>query len=143
MAHCISLLEGGCAFSLRTIILLLTNFALWLILDNTSVRIEEMHYFWQLVANFSIARHLFAAIVLLQYGFGRCRPRQLQAVLHFVSVEDGDYWPTVGWLVFNLLLFRVLALVLLIRRANGGGNSESHQKRMARIGAYMEKLRGR
>ena len=128
MGHCFSLLAGG-NVTLMTI-LLVTLFVLSLILDNSAIHIADMPYYWQALSHLSISRYLYSSILLLQYGFGRCAPKELQTVLSAMSVEEADYGSNVLMLIFNLVVYRVLAFVLLVKRANP---VEDRQKRMARI----------
>src|SRR5699024_296842 len=77
------------------------------------------------------------ATLLLQYGFGRCRPKEIHAILYSFSLEDADYSRAIRMLLLNLVLFRLIAVWLLIWRANP---IENRRKRVSRIGRYREKL---
>ena len=76
--------------------------------------------------------------MILQYGFGRCRPKEIQAILYSMSIEDADYYVAIRMLIFNLTLYRVIAICLLIWRVNP---IENRQKRISRIlGQFREKF---
>ena len=86
--------------------------------SNLFIRVTNMGAIHQVFATLSLLRYIFESIFLLQYGFGRCGPKEIQVVLAWMGVEDGDYSVGVLRLVGLVMAFRVGYLWMLIKRVN-------------------------
>lgn len=72
----------------------------------------------QLLSNITLFRHTLEGLLLRVYGFGRCRDREVQPILEFMDLTDADYPVILLKLALNLLLWKGLALYLLVRKVN-------------------------
>ena len=135
VSHIIVLLAGE---SVPTItILLVGSFNVILLLSNFFIKTSSLHYVYRFISNFAFPRFTLESILLLQYGFGRCTSRQIQPVLYLAELEDEHYSAGVLMLIANLLLYRLIAVLLLVRRVNP---VERRQQRVSRIQEYWTKL---
>src|SRR5699024_10920946 len=89
-----------------------------ILLSNCFNNLTDLHYALQYLANFSITRFAYEAMLLLEYGFGRCNPDQVQLVLFAKSLHDSDYHHKLAMLGFNVVFWHALALWMLVYRAN-------------------------
>ena len=102
-------------------ILIIVSFTIFLIfsmLSNFMLTYNRLHYVYQFLSNFAISRFHYEAIILLLYGFNRCAPKEIQIILYSMSLVDDDYYNCVWMLLFNIVFYRTVAIVLLIRQAN-------------------------
>ncbi len=129
VGHIINLLVGSSSLIVQTVVLVAV-YLIYNLIGNFIIPVVEMHYFWQLMANFSITRFFFESLMLLQYGFGRCQEGQIQAILYSMSIDETHYLPNIGMLLFNLILFRLVALYLLVRKTNSISNRQNCAKRI-------------
>ena len=142
--HLVSLLAGG-NLTGQTV-LVIAVFLLGQLLQNYVIPIGQMHYLWQVGATFSVSRYLLESLMVLQYGFGRCLPRvEVQAVLYAMDIDiEGEsgsrnfYAFNLAMLALNCLLFRLLALWVLVRRANP---IDDRKGRVERLEEYRKKLK--
>ncbi|KAH9404149.1 ABC protein, sub ABCG [Tyrophagus putrescentiae] len=142
--HLVSLLAGG-NLTGQTV-LVIAVFLLGQLLQNYVIPIGQMHYLWQVGATFSVSRYLLESLMVLQYGFGRCLPRvEVQAVLYAMDIDiEGEsdsrnfYAFNLAMLALNCLLFRLLALWVLVKRANP---IDDRKGRVERLEEYRKKLK--
>ena len=83
-------------------------------------------------------------MIILQYGFGRCAPGQIQAMFYMMRLSDDDFGYCIQMLLFNLVLYRVVAMCLLYARVNRWGAracTESCHQKGAKIENYFHNLR--
>lgn len=135
LAHCCILLFRGSFMG--QMLLLICIYVFLMILSNFLIPITKMHYIYQFLSHFGLSRYILELFTLLQYGFNRCQPREVQGVLYSMSITDADYYPDILMLVFNVILYRLFAIYLFIRRVNP---IENRQKRISRISQYREKV---
>lgn len=128
VSQCITLLSGP-NFSMA-IVVLSGTFFLTIVVGGAYVPLSQLHYVYQMMSFFSIPRFSFHIPMLLQYGFGRCVGKEVSSMLYMLELDDQDYLPNLGLLLFNVVLYRLLALYLLIRQVNP---VENRKKRVARI----------
>jgi len=89
-----------------------------ILLSNYFIPLKNLHYVHQLISMLSIPKYAFEAIALLEYGFGRCGPREIQVVLAWMDLQDEDYFTCIAMLAFHVVLYRSIAFWLLVRKAN-------------------------
>ena len=114
----------------------------WIIKSNkfktkNKVGLPALHFIFQFLSNVSIDRFGLDASVLLQYGFGRCLPGEVQPLLVWMSLQDQDYPYAVIMMLFNLLLYRGLAFWLMVIKYNP---KQNRRRRVLRIGTYLRNL---
>ena len=136
MAHVFSLLSNG-NITILTIISI-SVFILFCQISNFFLPLAQLHYIYQFIANFSISRFVFEAALLLQYGFGRCGPKQIQPILYTMSIDDGHFYYCIQMLLVNLVLYRGLAIYLLMVKSNPVQN---RRQRVARLVGYQSGLK--
>ena len=112
-------------------------FFIKMLLCNVFINLTDLHYGLQLLSNFSVTRFAFEALLLLQYGFGRCSQDQIQLILYDKSLHDSDYYHKIAMLAFNIILWRVLALWLLVRKSNP---RKSAKQRTSKIQSYIDNI---
>src|SRR5699024_7343675 len=100
------------------------------ILCNLFLNLADAHYAWQFLSNFSIMRFAFEALLLLEYGFGRCNQDEIQLFLHDRSLQDSDYSRIIAILIFNVIFWRCFAVYLLVCKSNPKENSKKCAKRI-------------
>lgn len=110
---------------------------LFVLLGNLYIPFYKLHYIYQYVANFSVVRYCYEAMMILQYGFGRCGPKEIQATLHMMQINDDHFYTCIVMIIFNLVLNRVIAIGLLVYKSNPANNEHSHREI---IKARAEKL---
>lgn len=129
LAHIIVLLAPQ---SLSSVILLnMIAFVGSFLLSNVPVTLNRMHYLYQLVADLSFSRFSNEASFLLEYGFGRCGEGQIQALLTWMDLAEDDHYRFYrSWLALlaNGLLYRVVAVWLLVQFANPKRGRKNGQK---------------
>ena len=79
---------------------------------------DRMHYVYQILAHFSIPHFAFEAALLIIYGNGRCGEREVQVLLHAMSLTDEYLYSCFAMLTVNLVLYRVVAIWLMVKRVN-------------------------
>lgn len=135
MSQCITLL-GGDNFNI-TFVTLAGIYLFAMVLSGSFVMHFEMPYIYQMLSVFSIPRFIFESSLLLLFGFGRCREKEVNIVLYNMNFHDDDYFFSIGMILFNIVLYRSLALYVLIRRVNP---VENRRKRIARIVQHKTKI---
>ena len=135
MAHICALLSKGNITNL--IVLSVTMFLFFTLLSNFLLTYSRLHYIYQFISNFAVSRFIFEAVMLLIYGFNRCAPHEVQQLLYAMKIGDDDYYHCVTMLLVNIILYRVIAIYLLICKANP---VENRRQRVARIVDYVQKL---
>ena len=106
-------------------------------LSNFYNPLDTVHYFYQIIAYFNTSRWLHEALILLQYGFGRCGKKEIQAILYIMHIYHDEYfYKCVTMLFANMLLYRTLALLVLLAKSNPMKN---RRKRAEQILQYHQK----
>lgn len=138
IGHVISLL-GGKSLASQTV-LLISVLLFSLLIGNFVIPVATMHYAWQVAATFSIPRYLLESLMILQYGYGRCKgEKQISAVLYGMNISGDEkriYWDNLRMLLLNAVIFRLIALWLLVRKMNP---IENRKRRVERIETYQKK----
>ena len=75
--------------------------------------------------------------MLLQYGFGRCGPKEIQQLLYSMTLTDSDYPHIILMLILQIIFYRLLAIYILTARLNQIGNRKTRSQRIVR---YRENL---
>ena len=105
--------------NLKIAVLCSVNLYLMLfLLSNYFVPIKDLHYFIQWFTNLSTVKLLYECILILFYGFDRCSSSELSSAMIVFSLEDNNFYTNTKILIFQLLLFRSLALIALIIKVN-------------------------
>ena len=138
VSHIFSILANGKI--LPSMIMTLATYLISCLLGNFFVKLERLHYFYKFLSQISIAKFTFQAGVLLEYGFGRCQRNEIQTLLYSLGINDDYYHYSIWMLVFNLMLFRIIAIVLLICKANPQENRRHRVKRIAVHNQQLQKL---
>ena len=137
MAHMFALLSRGSTSIL--LFITVTTFMSFILLSNFLLAHARLHYIYQFVSNFAVSRFMFEAALLLVYGFGRCREgREVNLLLYDNLLRDEDFTHCIRMLLLNIVLYKAVAMYLLIRSANP---VENRRKRVARIEKYVETLK--
>ena len=133
MAHAICLITNGNLLLMTALtVFIYTSFS---VIGNFFLTLANLHYIYQFASNFAIFRFMFESFMLLQYGFGRCGPHDIQTILHMMAISDADLPYTVTMLIFDMILYRVLTLGLLHYRMNP---IQNRRQRMERILGYLD-----
>ncbi len=82
-------------------------------MSNIFTSLSTAHYVYQVLSNLAIPRWGMQTLMLLEYGFGRCTDREVQPILHWLSITDEDYYYGLLMMVVNLLFYRGVALWML------------------------------
>ncbi|XP_075585843.1 uncharacterized protein LOC124495081 [Dermatophagoides farinae] len=116
-----------------------------LLFSNMATPVRRLHYLFQFLSNFSPTRFGIEAFSLLQYGFNRCRRKQVQKILYLLGMENDEHehhssflMNTIIMLTFIVLFYRILALLLLIMKTN---RYECRRKRAQNIANYHRNLK--
>lgn len=136
MGQSLSLLVGQKNFNF-SVIFLSGAYVFTCVVGGAYVPLPQMHYIYRMLSLFSIPRFAYHLPILLQYGFGRCRDKEISSMLYMLDLHETDFMPNMGMLLLNILLYRSLSLYLLIRQVN---KVENRKKRVARIVHYQEKM---
>ncbi|KAH9407387.1 hypothetical protein TYRP_012943 [Tyrophagus putrescentiae] len=104
------------------IIALSGTYVFTMVIGGAFVPFDEMPYIYKLLATFSIPRYTFQSAILLLFGFGRCQGQYVSSVLYSMNINDADYLSHIFMLLLNILIYRSLALYILIRCANPDEN---------------------
>lgn len=139
VAQCVTLLAGEQSLTMQNNLLICTT-VMQILLANSFIPLKRIHYIFRLASNFSVIRLLHENVILLLYGFGRCRRRQVHAFLYNMEVEDEDYGHNVIMLLGNLLLFRSISTYLLMSRVNPVEHSRPAAKK---VQGYVQALKAR
>ena len=109
-----------------------------LLISNMGTPIRRLHYIFQFLSNFAPTRFTIEAILLLQYGFDRCRRKEVQKILLKFKMEENEhefhgtfFYYTIIMLIFNIIIYRVIALLLLLAKTNRYENRRSRAMRIA------------
>lgn len=98
---------------------------------------HELHYVFRFLSYFSVACHAIKVVVILIYGFGRCRNNEIQSILYALQFTDEDYALGLRNLLFLFVLFRAMTLALLLMRSNP---PEHRWKRVERVEKAIETI---
>ena len=116
-----------------------------LLLSNIATPIRRLHYIFEFLSNFAPTRFGMEGILLLQYGFDRCRKKEVQKILLKLKMEENDhehhvtyFIMTIIMLIFNMLLYRVIAIFILLMKTN---RFENRRHRALEIKNYHKNLR--
>nr|XP_046914359.1 ABC transporter G family member 30-like [Dermatophagoides farinae] len=116
-----------------------------LLISNMGTPIRRLHYIFQFLSNFAPTRFTIEAILLLQYGFDRCRRKEVQKILLKFKMEENEhefhgtfFYYTIIMLIFNIIIYRVIALLLLLAKTN---RYENRRKRAMQIADSHQKLK--
>lgn len=132
LGHVFSLLSDGNIT--RLTVLTISVFIFFCHISNFFIPLSGLHYVYQFASSFSVSRFVFEATLLLQYGFGRCGPKQLQLILYSMSIDTSHFYHCILMLVLNFFMYRLIAIYLLIKKANPSHNQRT---RIARIEKYQ------
>ncbi|OTF83516.1 hypothetical protein BLA29_002117 [Euroglyphus maynei] len=102
------------------------------LLSNAVTPVHRLHYIYSLLSKFSPYRFVFEALMLLKYGFGRCHRKQLQVILYKLRLthEQDDLVFCIIMLIFNIIVYRLLAFIVLWIRCNSYQNRRSRADRI-------------
>ena len=109
-----------------SLVLGLTTMIVMIQLSNVFSSLATAHYIHRGLSYLAIPRWPLQALMVAQYGFGRCREREVQPILSYMGLEDEDFAVAITWMVINVLLYKGVAFWWLVRRMNsakGGGGS--------------------
>ena len=135
LAHMFSVISNG---NLTILTMVSIGIFLFLVLlGNLYVNLSRLHYVYRSLSNLSICRFVFEAALILQYGFHRCAHKEVQKLLYLLSLDDNDLFYCVFMLVFNLILFRLIAIWLLVARSSP---IENRRQRSQRISLFQQQL---
>ncbi|OTF69737.1 hypothetical protein BLA29_004511 [Euroglyphus maynei] len=116
-----------------------------LLVSNMVTPVKRLHYTYQFLANFLPTRFGVEALSLLQYGFNRCRRKQVQKLLYRLRMENDEHkhhsaflMNTIIMLVFIVIFYRIIALLLLLIKTN---RYENRRKRAQNIIIYHKNLK--
>ncbi|KAF7491659.1 ABC transporter G family member 40 [Sarcoptes scabiei] len=111
------------------IVVTFANFFTWFVLSNCFNPINEMHYGYQFLSQFSVLRFINEALFELQYGFDRCDSNEISAVLYKMMLprdSEGQYfYHCLRMLIFQIFFYRILALGTLLFKSNPRQNRRS------------------
>ncbi|KAH7636495.1 abc transporter sub-family g-like protein 3 [Dermatophagoides farinae] len=142
-SHLFALLIGSNFIVL--IVVTFSNFFTWFVLSNTFNPIEEMHYGYQFVAQFSVLRFINEALFQLQYGFDRCNTGEISIVLYKMMLsrdEQGQYfYHCLRMLLFQIVFYRSIALGVLIFKCNPQQNRRTRGHRIRESFRQRQSLR--
>ncbi|KAH9493660.1 ABC protein, sub ABCG [Dermatophagoides farinae] len=111
---------------------------IWFLLSDGNAPIDDLHYSYQILSNFVPLRFLNRGTLILQYGFDRCRSKEIQAILYRYHIVDDDLNHSILMLIMNVLLFQTLALLALIVKVNP---FQSRRNRAEKILNHHQTLR--
>ncbi|KPM08599.1 ABC transporter sub-family G-like protein 16 [Sarcoptes scabiei] len=137
LSHFVSLLSNGNSF----VYIAMANFfySLMIMTANFFSKISSLHYMLQAISNLSICRFMIEGVMVLQYGFGRCGPKQLQVVLYNLDITGDHYfYHCLKMLIFQIFVFRILALIVLAIKSNP---LENRRRRVKRIIDYHQQIK--
>lgn len=83
------------------------------------VPVKDFGLFGRSVSRLSYLRFVFENSLILLYGMERCGPEESSLPLYQIGLNDDLFWINVAWLAAALILWRVLALFVLVVKANG------------------------
>ncbi|OTF77879.1 hypothetical protein BLA29_006224 [Euroglyphus maynei] len=116
-----------------------------LLISNMGTPVRRLHYIFQFFSNFAPTRFIIEAMFLLQYGFDRCRQKEVQKSLLKFKMEDDEhahhetfFTYTIIMLIFNILIYRIVTLLLLLAKTN---RYENRRKRALRIENSYQNLK--
>ncbi|KAH7637213.1 uncharacterized protein LOC124495078 isoform X3 [Dermatophagoides farinae] len=116
-----------------------------LLLGNIATPVRRLHYIFQFLSYFAPTRFGLEAILLLQYGFERCRKKEVQKILLKLKMEDNEhefhetyFLSTIIMLIFNMLFYRIIAILVLLIKTN---RYENRRRRAMRIADSHQKLK--
>lgn len=87
-------------------------------LSNVFTSLSTVHYAYQTLSYFVFVRWPLQALMLLQYGFGRCSEKEVQPILYRLNLTDDDYGVAWAWMLINLLFYRGVAFWMLVNKVN-------------------------
>lgn len=118
-----------------------------LLVSNMTTPIKRLHYAFQFLSNFSPTRFGIEAISLLQYGFNRCRRKQVQKLLYRLRMENDEHkhhpsflMNTVIMLIFIIIFYRIVALLILLTKTNRYENRRKRAQKIANHHRSFKKL---
>lgn len=127
LAHCFGIIFHG-----QTLLLMICSsgaFFFLVMLGNFFIVIERLHYVYRFLSNVSLARFSFEALILLQYGFGRCTEKEIQPFLYLMQIDDEHYQTCLLMMIANIVITRFIALWLIINKCKSGdGDSLKRRK---------------
>ncbi|KAH9527945.1 Cytoplasmic dynein 1 light intermediate chain 1, variant 2 [Dermatophagoides farinae] len=137
LSHFLTLMADGNSF----IFIAMANFSyiMMLLTANFFSRISSLHYIFQIVSFFSICRYMSEGNMILQYGFDRCGPKEIQAVLYNLEIPGNHYFHhCIQMLLLHIFIYRLMALAALIAKSNP---LENRRRRAERIIKYHEEMK--
>ena len=119
----------GIIFNENQKIAVLSSVALYLmffLLTNYFVPIKELHYSLQWLSNLSTFKSLFECILILFYGFSRCSGNEFSTVMFVFGFNDNQFYVNLRILLIKLIVFRVLALLVLLIKVHSSVSHKTH-----------------
>ncbi|XP_075585835.1 uncharacterized protein LOC124495078 isoform X2 [Dermatophagoides farinae] len=117
--------------------------AIFLAVSNLGTPVKRLHYLLQFISIFAPTRFGIEAMLLLQYGFDRCRRKEVQKILFQLKMENDEHEhhttfliQTLIMLIFNLLFYRLVSLLLMIIKCN---HVDDRRKRALKIADFHQK----
>ena len=135
MAHIFSIISRGNVIFFTFIAL--SSFFAFCLMSNFLIQLEDLHYVYQFISNFAVIRFVLEPFLLLQYGFGRCTSKEIQPILYQMSLVDEDFPYSILMLIFSVIVYRLIALVLLIKSSN---SIQNRRKRVLNVVSYQKQL---
>jgi ABC-type multidrug transport system permease subunit len=97
-------------------------------LSNFLIPIKELHYTIQWLSNISTIKLIFESTIILFYGFDRCSDREFSSVMYLLDLNDGIFYLNIRILIYQFLIFRSLAIIVLLIKANPMKNKKRARK---------------
>ncbi|KAH9412903.1 ABC protein, sub ABCG [Dermatophagoides pteronyssinus] len=89
-------------------------------LGNVATPVKQLHYFFQFLSLFSPSRFINESFVMLQYGFDRCRPKEIQVILYHLRIEHDEhfYFCIIMLIIQPAIFYHLVAFLLIMIRSN-------------------------
>uniref|UniRef100_A0A6P6Y7W5 ABC transporter G family member 3-like n=1 Tax=Dermatophagoides pteronyssinus TaxID=6956 RepID=A0A6P6Y7W5_DERPT len=65
---------------------------LCILLGNSATPVKQLHYSFEFLSLFSPSRFINECFIMLQYGFDRCRPKEIQVILYQLRIEHDEHF---------------------------------------------------
>ena len=96
--------------------------------SNILIPIKELHYSLQVFSNLATLKLLIESLMILFYGLDRCSDREFSYILSILNIEDKDLYMNIYLLIAQFFLFRAIALLILMYKANSNINYKKDQE---------------
>ncbi|XP_027204920.2 uncharacterized protein LOC113798562 isoform X1 [Dermatophagoides pteronyssinus] len=89
---------------------------------------KSIPFFYPFI-KFNPIRYLNEASLVLQYGFGRCGPREISLILYKLDINHDDYfYECILRTIINLIIYHSIAFSILYYQRNNFNNRERMEK---------------